>query len=313
MTQDPKQAEVVILHDEPWTYQEYFRQNPWMKKKYVIGYAVWEGDRPPVWLRLGLEFTDEIWTASRYCAEAFQPVNIPVFVIPHVVDEVCPDPRAIDTMRRRLGYQDGLTYFYAITKPLDVRKNLAAALRCYARVAQPLRNRMILKVNGGLTQSQVDIPGVVVVHESLHEHELWAIHRLCHVLISAHCSEGWGLTMSEAMAAGRLVVATGYGGNMEFMNESNSLPCAFKLETIHTEDFARRPDYWPSDTQWAYVDEADMEKHLRFADRSWPETLERREQARIDMRQYSLTRVAPILEKRLKEIEEFGYAKRNSP
>jgi glycosyltransferase involved in cell wall biosynthesis len=41
----------------------------------------------------------------------------------------------------------------------------------------------------------------------------------CDCYASLHRSEGFGLTMAEAMARGKPVVATGWSGNLDFMDE----------------------------------------------------------------------------------------------
>ena len=41
--------------------------------------------------------------------------------------------------------------------------------------------------------------------------------------MSLHRAEGYGLTMAEAMAAGRPVIGTGYSGNLEFMTPDTSV------------------------------------------------------------------------------------------
>ncbi|MEO8118371.1 MAG: glycosyltransferase [Rhodoferax sp.] len=44
--------------------------------------------------------------------------------------------------------------------------------------------------------------------------------------VSLHRSEGYGLTMAEAMTLGVPVVATGYSGNVDFMNSTTKVwPC----------------------------------------------------------------------------------------
>ena len=47
--------------------------------------------------------------------------------------------------------------------------------------------------------------------------------------ISLHRGEGLGLGMLESMALGKPVIATRYGGNLEFMNDKNSLLVDYKL------------------------------------------------------------------------------------
>ena len=45
----------------------------------------------------------------------------------------------------------------------------------------------------------------------------------CDGYVSLHRSEGFGLTMAEAMFFGKPVVATGYSGNLDFMSADNSI------------------------------------------------------------------------------------------
>ncbi|MBI3964216.1 MAG: glycosyltransferase, partial [Chloroflexi bacterium] len=50
--------------------------------------------------------------------------------------------------------------------------------------------------------------------------------------VSLHRSEGTGLTITDAMALGKPVIATGWSGNLDFMNVSNSLPVRYELVEI---------------------------------------------------------------------------------
>ena len=54
--------------------------------------------------------------------------------------------------------------------------------------------------------------------------------------ISLHRSEGFGLPIAEAMSLGKPVIATGWSGNMEFMNNSNSFPVKYELTEIPLQD-----------------------------------------------------------------------------
>ena len=59
--------------------------------------------------------------------------------------------------------------------------------------------------------------------EKLSREEMDGLVQCCaDCLLSAHRSEGFGLNVAEFMALGRPVVATGYGGTMDFTTEANS-------------------------------------------------------------------------------------------
>ena len=71
----------------------------------------------------------------------------------------------------------------------------------------------------------------------------------CDCYVSLHRSEGLGLTMAEAMALGKPVIATGYSGNLHFMTPENS----------YLVDWVKVPipagcDPYPASATWADPD-----------------------------------------------------------
>ena len=64
--------------------------------------------------------------------------------------------------------------------------------------------------------------------------------------MSLHRSEGYGLTMAEAMALGKPVIATAYSGNTDFMTPHNS----YLVEWEPTEVGAEA-EHYPADAVWA--------------------------------------------------------------
>jgi hypothetical protein len=67
----------------------------------------------------------------------------------------------------------------------------------------------------------------------------------CDAYVSLHRSEGTGLTISEAMALGKPVIATGWSGNMDFMTVANSFPVRYQLRKLD-QDFGpyRKGEVW---------------------------------------------------------------------
>ncbi|MFT7618912.1 MAG: glycosyltransferase involved in cell wall biosynthesis [Planctomycetota bacterium] len=70
--------------------------------------------------------------------------------------------------------------------------------------------------------------------------------------------EGWGRPIMEAMAAGVITIATNWGGNTEFMDDTNSLPVDYKLTPCSPE--AIKEARWFKGHNWAEC----YEPHLRL-------------------------------------------------
>ena len=69
-----------------------------------------------------------------------------------------------------------------------------------------------------------DRDDIHVVDRSLPVAERDGLMEACDCYVSLHRSEGFGLTLAEAMAIGKPVIATRYSANPDFMNARNCLP-----------------------------------------------------------------------------------------
>jgi glycosyltransferase involved in cell wall biosynthesis len=67
--------------------------------------------------------------------------------------------------------------------------------------------------------------------------------------VSLHRSEGFGLSMAEAMALGKPTIATAYSGNLEFMTAENSYLCPARRSPVGPD---REP--YPADSHWSEPD-----------------------------------------------------------
>jgi len=128
-----------------------------------------------------------------------------------------------------------------------------------------------------------------------------AMYELSTAYVSPHHSEGWGLTLSDAMIFRKPVIATGYSGNLEFMNCGNSLLLKFTESNIRPEDcfflFHTR-------MKWAYPDEADLERQMLFVYKNSTSNFlsQRVRQAGLDITLFDSIAVGKILLRRLGEI-----------
>jgi glycosyltransferase involved in cell wall biosynthesis len=87
--------------------------------------------------------------------------------------------------------------------------------------------------------------------------DLHALTASCDIVLSLHRSEGFGLVPAEAMLLGKPVVATGWSGNMAFMDASSAALVGYRL--VPAED----PRHVYEGASWAEPDQADAVAHLR--------------------------------------------------
>ena len=237
VVEDPCQAQVALLHYEPPHLAALLREVPALRHLYRIGYCVWEADPLPKRFLPGIAQMHEIWTASWYTWELFAQQHPRVVWVPHVVD--CPAtaaPAAVADLATQLqaaaGAATGPT-FLTIGEGRNRRKNLGGLLRAFASVAERLPGARLLVKTSATPPRPLDHPCIrvrgplVFIEGMLSDAYLRALYDLADVYVSAHFSEGWGLTLTDAMAARCPVVATGFSGNLDFMTRDN----AFWVET----------------------------------------------------------------------------------
>jgi glycosyltransferase involved in cell wall biosynthesis len=95
------------------------------------------------------------------------------------------------------------------------------------RAVQPFTRPVWDRIWGGV---DVRFCAKITVIDGIFSHdETLSLINACDAYISLHRSEGLGLTMAEAMLLGKPVIATRYSGNIDFMNDTNSLPVDFRL------------------------------------------------------------------------------------
>lgn len=298
LVEEPGAADVVVLHNEPWSYAGYFRAFPELRDRPVVAYAVWETDVLPARYRFNLGLVDEVWTSSSYCAAALRGAARGLAIVPHVVAEPARDERELAKLRERIGYREGTLYFYTVANAANPRKAVAEAVRAFAGLFPPEEARFLVKSTTPLHPELAKVPGVVALEGMATDAEIAALHHLGHCFVSPHRSEGWGLGLSEAMACGNLVIATGHGGNMDFMDDGNSLLVAYSVEPVHEWERRLQPFLTP-EMRWAYVDAEDLRAKLRLCRANWPELAPLRERARAAMARFTPDAVAQVIGERL--------------
>jgi glycosyltransferase involved in cell wall biosynthesis len=229
------------------------------RKRKLIGYWAWELEKVPGDWSAAATGLDEIWTPSRFCADAVQrAVTVPVRVVPHPVAKT-----RIAPARTSFGLPEDACVFLSFVNLHSnlARKNPRATLQAYAR-AFPTRRLdvlLLLKLDGEdvapkmaaeLRSLAASCPCPVrFVTGTLPAERRDQLIASCDGLISLHRSEGFGLTMAEAMALGVPVIATAWSGNLDF-----TLPGHAGLVRAATVPVEDPQGFYDPTTVWAEPD-----------------------------------------------------------
>ena len=139
------------------------------------------------------------------------------------------------------------------------RKNPLAVVEAFARAFDPGDGAMLVIkcINGDTIRSTTNgcwprpraAPDIQIIDRYLTPREKDALTAACDCYVSLHRSEGFGLTMAEAMYLGKPVIATAYSGNLDFMTAENSL----LVDTGSCRSAPARAPY-PAEGEWAEPD-----------------------------------------------------------
>ena len=212
------------------------------------GYWAWELPRAPVRWRRDAALVDEVWAPSRYTADALQGAASPVRVVPHPL--FLEDYAKVIPAPRRAAFQ-GVSVF-DFNSSL-ARKNPQGAITAWARAfgGDPACELTMKTQNGALFPQALAAlraaapANVRLVDEVWPYAEVQSLIAGADVLMSLHRAEGFGLTPAEAMALGTPVLATGFSGVLDFMDETCALLVPFEpTAVVDTQGVYRGDQAW---------------------------------------------------------------------
>jgi glycosyltransferase involved in cell wall biosynthesis len=218
----------------------------------------WEVDRFPERWHHTFGLLDEVWVQSRFTYDVLAAISpIPVRLVPLAVR---PPARPTPFRREHLGLPEGFVFLFCYDYfSVMARKNPLDLLSAYTRAFGPDDGAsLVLKsINGHrrpleldrLRQAVGDRSDVVVLDRFMDPARVQGLIELSDCFVSLHRSEGFGLNIAAAMAAGRPVVATGYSGNMDFMDERSAFLVPYELVPVGADN-----DPYPADAMWAQPD-----------------------------------------------------------
>jgi hypothetical protein len=258
----------VIVHLNPpqFLWLLCLLRRKFFRHKHVIAYWAWELEDIPALWKFALRFVDAVEVPSTFTQAAVARNTVRrVSVRPHVV----PEPSVVKQAFARGGILRCLFVFDMAS--LCSRKNPQGAIAAVLRAFTPKEACLTIKVSQPEASAAEweNLQALAGPHPHIRLIDGWmddaALERLFlehDVYLSLHRSEGYGLTLREAMLHNLYVVATGWSGNMDFMRGERVFPVAYTLVPVNGsgENFGgvRNPRWAEPDVE----DAANILKHI---------------------------------------------------
>ena len=239
-----------------------------------VGRTMYETDGLPVDWRDQCNTMDEIWVPSEHNLHTFANAGVAVSKL-HKVPETFDNelfhpgvsPLEVDGLQGfvflsvfswiarkgwpvllrawcdEFGADDDVTLVLKADTAISPR-----GTNCAREVEAFVRNRLKRDPRKG--------PPIVVLDQPLEVTDVPRLYRAADAFVLASRGEGWGRPQMEAMAMGLPTIATGWSGNLEFMNEGNSYLVDYKLVNAPAGP-------WTGGQLWAEPSVRDLRRAMR--------------------------------------------------
>ena len=309
-TKPPFEVNIISVNADQTFQIEDLLGKSFYHERYNIGYWFWELPRFPERWESTFEPYDEIWVASEFVKTSIQArTTKPVTLMPIVIE---PELPAVGN-RAALGLPDDafIVLFMFDAHGTFERKNPQAVIEAFSLAfdaAERQHNvRLVIKASklhmeparAAELGKQLEAVNGILLEQSLTRLETNALINQCDTYISLHRSEGFGLTMAEAMYLGKPVVATDYSGNLAFMTAETGYLVPYRVVELQSHY-----GVYEQHNQWAEADTCAAAEYLRaiYADQEQAKRVGQRAAQHI-RQQYNRVEVGQQFSDRLAAIQ----------
>jgi glycosyltransferase involved in cell wall biosynthesis len=326
---------VSIMNPVPPNGRHLAIENPMMPPAdrdgiaYRILRAFWETDRIPSKMVAQFADADEIWVGSSFNVAALTRWGIRR-------DKIKTVPAAVAVERygshvQPLPWADARRFTFLACFDVSLRKGWDLLFRAFFKEFKPSENaRMALNVHSSLDIGRDELvrhiegwaktfagsawvaennewrspePPLLCIGEDLHADAMAQFYRSGDVYVMPSRGEGWGIPAMEAMASGLPVIATAWGGQMDYMDDETALLVSCNPAPVSAN--ACRESAHFAGQMWVEPNLADLQKQMRRS-KDQPAVAQAKAaagQRRIRER-YNREAVAAVVIERLKEATQ---------
>jgi hypothetical protein len=264
---------------------------------------------PERWVDLYNQF-DEIWVPSSFCKRAFnrKDLSCSVHTIPYGVDEklYCSSEKKANSIFTFLSVGQWIDrkgwdlLIQAYTSEFMGESNIRLCIKTHND--QKTNEEMIREYLSTDVKNSTYMPRIMVKNQKVDEKCMPLFYQEADCFVLPSRGEAFNLPALEAMAAGIPSIVSNFGGQVDFINESNGWLIEIK-QLKHLSERLCKINSAFSNLWFAEPDIKDIKKQMRYVFENKEELIEKGKKAREDVLQnFTWEKVADKAEARLNEI-----------
>jgi len=312
---------ILVYHYHPYNID---LEKERLKFDHIILNTVWETTKiPNHWLPTINRF-NAVFVPSKQNMEAMKNsgVKIPIFLVPHGAETQFFNP---ENEKLPVRNAEGKFIFTSVFD-FQHRKNPEGLLKAYWKEFKPDEKVMLviktywsgnkkmenqIRINILNYKKRLGIKGktapLFLITDTLGKKEIRGLYTLGDAFVLPTRGEGVGLPFIEALSSGIPVIATGWGGQMDFLNKGNAFLVDYKLEQPAVSMKRAISRYFgylfgERGQLWAEPDLLSLSRQMRYAFENPSLCKQKGEQGRQDMLEMSWDRAGIALKAAIEKV-----------